>query len=841
MSDIKPENHSVYPIPIEAEVKKSYLTYAMSVIVSRALPDVRDGLKPVHRRILYSMNNMGLHHNRPFRKTVRVVGDVLARYHPHGDQSVYDALVRLAQHFSMRDPMIEGQGNFGSIDGDSPAAMRYTEARLAPLSEAMLRDLKKNTVDYQPNFDDSATEPCVLPAALPNLLVNGTSGIAVGMATNMAPHNLREVCAAVCALIDNPNLDVSDLQTYIKGPDFPTGGIIHGSNGIRSAYASGKGQVITRARHHLETLHGDREAIIVTEIPYMVNKANMVMKIADLVKDKRVDGISDLRDESDRNGIRVVIELRKGTPAELVLNQLYAHSPLQTSFHINNLALSGGKPHLFNLKELLEAFIAHRLEVIERRTRFDLKKAKEQAHILEGLKIALDNIDEVIALIKSSPAVEDARNGLMERFGLSEIQANAILEMRLQKLTSLETQKILDELAGLYKLIAELEDLLAHQEKIYAMIQSETQEISAKYGTERRTDISPVEVDGSITAEDLIQEEDMVILISHQGFIKRIPVTDYKEQSRGGKGVKVSQLRDEDFIEHVLIANTHSYIMFVSNKGKAYYLKVYELPEGTKTSKGKHLRNLFPFEEDEDITAYVPLSEFREDNFLFMATQAGIVKRVSTYEFRNARTRGIKAIELDQGDRLIGAELSTGDLDVLLLTRNGKGLRFNEKEIRTLSRTARGVIGIRMKDDDRLISVCCRHEEKSQLLLISENGIGKRMDFDLFTPHARGTQGQRSYTINQRTGKLVDAKTVHPDDTVIATTTMGKAIRISTQNISALGRNASGVRLLNTADEDIVAGLAILPAEEQPSVDSTDEASSLPPAELAGGPAPETE
>ncbi|MEM9424135.1 MAG: DNA topoisomerase (ATP-hydrolyzing) subunit A [Spirochaetota bacterium] len=813
---------SVYPITIEEEVQKSYLTYAMSVIVSRALPDVRDGLKPVHRRILYSMNDMGLHHNRQPRKAVRVVGDVLAKYHPHGDQSVYDALVRMAQDFSLREPMIEGQGNFGSIDGDPPAAMRYTEARLAAISEAMLRDLKKNTVDFQPNFDDSEREPVVLPAAMPFLLVNGASGIAVGMATNMAPHNLGEVCGAICALIDNSQLSDEELLTHVKGPDFPTGGIIHGLRGARQAYLSGKGQIITRSRHQLETLHGEREAIVVTEIPYMVNKANMVMKIAELVRDKRVEGISDLRDESDRNGIRIVIELKKGFAPEVLLNQLYSLSPLQNSFHINNLALDHGSPKLFTLREMLAAFITHRFEVQERRIRFDLGKARDRAHILEGLKIALDNIDAVIELIRSSPTVDAAREGLMQRFGLSERQAVAILEMRLQRLTGMEVQKIIDELKELYQLIAELEDLLAHPEKIYRLIRDETHELGEKYGSPRRTDISPVEVDGSISMEDLIQEEEMVVLISHQGFVKRIRASEYKVQSRGGKGVRVSQLRDEDFIEHIFTANTHHYILFVSTEGKAYYLKVYELPEGSKTSKGKHVRNLFPFEENEDITAYVVLPEFQKDTYLFMATQRGVVKRVSTFEFRNARSRGIRAIELDEDDHLVGAELTDGNLDLLLLTREGKGLRFNESSIRVTGRTARGVRGIRLKDKDRLISVCCRHEEDSQLLLISENGIGKRLAFDLFSPHARGTQGQRSYSITGKTGALVDVKTVHDEDAAIVTTEQGKAIRIAVGKISSLGRTASGVRLLRAGEGDKVAGLAIIGPENDSEDDSED-------------------
>ena len=816
---------SVFPINIEEEVQKSYLTYAMSVIVARALPDVRDGLKPVHRRILYSMNDMGLHFNRQPRKAVRVVGDVLAKYHPHGDQSVYDALVRMAQPFSLREPMIEGQGNFGSIDGDPPAAMRYTEARLSAISEAMLRDLKKDTVDFQPNFDDSEREPSVLPAAMPFLLINGASGIAVGMATNMAPHNLQEVCAAICAVIEQPELSDEDLLAYVKGPDFPTGGIICGLRGVRQAYRTGKGQVIMRSRHHLESLHGEREAIIVTEIPYMTNKANMVLKIAELVREKRIEGIADLRDESDRNGIRIVIELKKGVAVEVLLNQLYRLSPMQSSFHVNNLALDKGKPRLFSLKEMIRAFIDHRFEVQERRIRFDLKKAEQRVHILEGIKTALDHIDAVIRLIRSSASTEEARIGLMEQFMLSEPQATAILEMRLQRLTSMEVQKVIDEMAQLRSLIAELEDLLAHSEKIYALIRQETHELSEAYGNPRKSEISPVEVDGSISLEDLIQEEEMLVLISHQGFIKRIAVSEYKAQGRGGKGVRTSQLRDDDFVEHIFSANTHHYILFVSTNGKAYYLKVYELPEGSKTSKGKHVRNLFPFEEDENITAYVVLPEFNRDSYLFMATSFGLVKRISTYEFRNARVRGIRAIELKQGDHLVGAELTDGRLDMLLLTREGKGLRFNEEQIRVSGRTSQGVRGIRLKGEDRLVSVCSQREAESEMLCISENGIGKRLAFGLFAPHARGTQGQRSYTVSEKTGLIVDVKTVQSGDAAIVTTEQGQAIRISVDKVSSLGRTAAGVRLLRCAAQDKVAGLAVIGSQEAAVVDANADSS----------------
>ena len=603
------------------------------------------------------------------------------------------------------------------------------------------------------------------------------------------------------------------MLSYVQGPDFPTGGLVCGLRGVRQAYRSGKGQVIMRARHHLESLHGEREALIVTEIPYMTNKANMVLKIAELVREKRIEGIADLRDESDRNGIRIVIELKKGVAAEVLLNQLYRLSPMQSSFHVNNLALDKGKPKLFTLKEMIEAFIAHRFDVQERRIRFDLNKAQQRVHILEGLKVALDNIDAVIRLIRGSASTEEARSGLMAQFALSEAQATAILEMRLQRLTSMEVQKIMDEMAQLRSLIAELEDLLAHPQKIYALIGRETSELSKAYGSPRKSEISPVEVDGSISIEDLIQEEEMLVLISHQGFIKRIAVSEYKAQERGGKGVRTSQLRDNDFVEHIFSANTHHYILFVSTNGKAYYLKVYELPEGSKTSKGKHVRNLFPFEEDENITAYVVLPEFSRDSYLFMATYFGVVKRISTYEFRNARVRGIRAIELKEGDHLVGAELTDGSLDMLLLTREGKGLRFNEEQIRVSGRTSQGVRGIRLKGGDRLVSVCSQREAASEMLCISENGIGKRLALELFAPHARGTQGQRSYTVSEKTGPLVDVKTVQNGDTAIVTTEQGQAIRIAVDKVPSLGRTAAGVRLLRCAAQDKIAGLAIIGCE----------------------------
>ncbi len=811
----------VIPIAIEDEVKESYLNYAMSVIVSRALPDVRDGLKPVHRRILFSMSEMGLRHDRPYKKCGRIVGDVLGKYHPHGDQSIYDALVRLAQDFSLRVPMVQGQGNFGSVDGDPPAAMRYTEARLAEMAEAMLRDIKKETVDFGPNYDDSMTEPTVLPAAIPNLLLNGASGIAVGMATNMAPHNLREVSSAVAALIDNPEISIEGLLEHITGPDFPTAGIIFGRTGYKLAAHTGKGKVAIRARYNLEERSADKEAIIVTELPYQVNKANLIVRIAELVRDKRIDGISDLRDESDRTGMRMVIELKRGASPKVVLNHLFTHTSLQVNFNINNLALVDGKPKLLTLKDMLSEFIKHRQVVIRRRSEFDLAKAKSREHILVGLKIALENIDEIVEIIKKSQTVAMARANLMARFEFSEKQAQAILDLRLQKLTSLETQKILDELEEIRRTIAYLEDLLANEYKILDVIKEETLEISEKYGTDRATEINPEEVI-QVNIEDLIVEEDMIVVISNRGFVKRIAASEYREQSRGGKGAKTSDLKEDDFIKHVFLASTHSYILFVTSAGKAYWIKVFEIPEGSRASRGKHLRTIFEFEQDEDITAMVPLVEFDEVTSLFMATKQGVVKRVATYAFRNARTRGIIAINLDEGDRLVAATLVNGEEDVFLTTRNGKGLRFPEEKVRRMGRDSRGVRGIRLAGDDELIGVCPVREDE-MMLLVSEKGYGKRTSFDEFTPHGRGTGGQKAYTSNGRTGFLVAALEVNEEDSCIGITANGKALRFAVEQVSRMGRAAFGVRILHMSGDDSVIGIARQPFEEEEEAEESEQ------------------
>ncbi len=785
MSDSTPPlpTGKVIPISIEQEVRTSYLNYAMSVIVSRALPDVRDGLKPVHRRILYAMHEMGLRAGSTFKKSGRIVGDVLGKYHPHGDQSIYDALVRLAQEFSMRYVVVKGQGNFGSVDGDPPAAMRYTEAKMARVTEEMLRDIDKNTVDFGPNYDDSLQEPLVLPTAFPFLLANGSSGIAVGMATNMPPHNLREICAALVAIIDNPEATIEDLMLHMKGPDFPTGAIIYGRYGIYQAFKTGKGQVMVRSRYEIETSKTGKESVIVSELPYQVNKAQLIEHIAELVHDKRIEGISDLRDESDRTGIRMVIEIKKGFDPQVILNFLFSHTNLQQSFNINNLALVNGRPVILDLKQMLLAFVAHRKDVITRRTIFDLDAARKREHILQGLKIALDNIDEVIRIIKESSSVQNAKDNLMQRFSFSEIQAQAILDMRLQKLTSLETQKIVDELNEVLALIAYLEDLLAHEEKIYDVIKSETQELSEKFGDDRKTEILDQELE-DVDLEDLIQEEDMVVLISIEGYVKRVPLNAYRNQGRGGKGSNSANLKDEDIVQDIHVANTHDYFLIVSNLGNAYWVKTYQFPEGSRTSRGKHIRSMLGMTEGEVIKAVVPLKEFREDQFVVMTTSKGLVIRIATHDFRNAKAKGINGITLRDGDSLVTATLTTGSNEVMLLTKNGYGLRYSEDQIRATGRNASGVRGISLRDEsDEVVGVLAIHEEE-QVLMITERGFGKRLDYDSLTPHGRGTMGQICYKDNEKTGKLIGAIAVSPEYDIVCITRQGKTLKCNTQEVS---------------------------------------------------------
>lgn len=796
----------IIPVPIEDEIKESYLNYAMSVIVSRALPDVRDGLKPVHRRILYSMNEMGLRSDKTYKKCGRIVGDVLGKYHPHGDQSIYEALVRLAQDFSMRYPVIKPQGNFGSVDGDPPAAMRYTESKMAKIADELLRDIKKDTVDFAANYDDSMREPTVLPGAVPFLLINGGSGIAVGMATNIPPHNLTEIVDAIEAYIANPEITISELMEFVKGPDFPTYGIIYGRKGIRDAFETGRGKIAVRARVNLETTKTGKDVIIVTELPYQVNKANLVIRIADLVKDQKIDGISDLRDESDRTGMRIVIELKRGAIARVVLNRLFSHTSLQQNFNVNNLALVDGRPELLNLKQMIHYFVKHRVNVVTRRTKFELARAEERAHILEGLKIALDNIDEVIKIIKESNDVAHARESLMVRFKFSERQTQAILDMRLQKLTSMETQKILDELKEIMELIRYLKDLLAHESKILAVIKDETLELKEKYGDERRTEIIADEVE-QLNIEDLIEKENMAVLISNKGFIKRIAVSAYKSQGRGGRGSSATKLKNEDFLEHVFIASTHDYILFVSTEGKAYWIKVHEIPEASRAARGTQLKALLDISVDEEISSVVSLDAFTEDKYIFMATSRGIVKRVKTFDFRNARTKGIIAIRLDDGDRLVDSLFTSGNEEVLIITKAGNALRFNEEKVRSMGRATRGVRGIMLKNNDELAGIL-RLIDDNKILVLTENGFGKRVEYDRFTPHGRGTGGQKVYKTDDRTGEIIGVQSVNEIDDLVCITSQGNTIKINVAQISVQGKNTQGITVVNLKKPDTVVGVA---------------------------------
>ena len=818
MADVKSRTIS---LPIEEEVRSSYLTYAMSVIVSRALPDVRDGLKPVHRRILFAMNEMGLHADKPYKKCARITGDVLGKYHPHGDIAIYDSLVRLAQDFNMRYPVVDGQGNFGSVDGDPPAAVRYTEARMNRIAEEMLRDINKDTVDFGPNYDGSQTEPLVLPAAFPFLLANGSSGIAVGMATNIPPQNLREICAAIVKLIDSPATQSEELLKIVRGPDFPTGGIILGRKGIRDAYLTGRGKVIVRSKVTVESSSAGRDSIIVTEIPYQVNKSALIIRIADLVKERKIDGIVDLNDESDRHGMRIVIDLRKGVSPKVILNQLFAHTQMQTAFGVNNLALVKGLPKTLSLQEMLQYFIAHRQEVVTRRTRYDLARAEERAHILQGLKIALENIDEVIAIIKKSANAEAARVGLMERFAFSEKQAQAILDMRLQRLTSLEVQKVIDELAEVMALIERLKDLLSSERKILGVVKEETEEIAKKFGDDRRTEIVEEEAE-EINVEDLITEEDMAILISNRGYIKRIPVTAYRRQGRGGKGSSSALLKEDDFIEQFFVASTHDFVLFITNQAKAYWVKVHEIPESSRQAKGQSIKVLLSLGSEEEITAVVSLRNFTDERFVLMATRRGVVKKVAISDFANAKTRGIVAINLDQGDGLVTALLTSGKDEVVLVTRKGNALRFGEEAVRAMGRASHGVQGIRLSDKDELagVSMVVKGE---QMLLLSEFGFGKRIEYDNFSPHGRGTRGQICYKVTEKTGEVVGVLSVSDRDDLVCITSQGNALKLRLAEVSTLGKMAMGVRIVNITKPDVVVGVARVVKEEQATESGSEE------------------
>ncbi|WP_319507933.1 DNA gyrase subunit A [uncultured Methanolobus sp.] len=811
--DIQPTEtgEKIVPILIEDEMKKSFMDYAMSVIVSRALPDARDGLKPVHRRILYAMKEAGITYDKAYKKSARVVGDVLGKYHPHGDTAVYDSLVRMVQEFSLRYPFIDGQGNFGSIDGDSAAAMRYTEVRMDKICDEMLLDIDKETVSTRPNYDGSLQEPTVLPAKLPNLLINGSTGIAVGMATNMAPHNLTEVINATLMLIDNSEVTIPQMMTAIKGPDFPTGGVILGSHGIRSAYETGRGKVLIRAVAEIEEMKKDKYRIIVTELPYQVNKAKLIEDIAALVREKRVTGVTDLRDESDREGIRVVVELSRGTNANVVLNQLYKHTQMQTTFGIINLALVDDVPRELNLKQILKIYLEHRVDVIQRRTLFLLKKAEDRAHILKGLKIALDHLDAVISLIRSSKTVEDAREGLISEFGLDELQAKAILDMRLQKLTGLERQKIDDEYDELVKRIAELKEIIESEEKKYGIIRDELEDLKERFGDQRRTAIKS-SVD-ELETEDLIPEEDMVVTITNSGYIKRLPVDTYSQQHRGGKGVIGMDTKEEDFVVDIFVASTHDYIMFFTNRGRVHWRKVYEIPEGSRQSRGKAIVNLLELDEGELVTAMIPVNEFKEDVFLFMATRMGTVKKSQLSDFSNPRKKGIIAISLADDDELVNVALTDGFRDMVMVSRHGKAIRFSEDEVRVMGRSARGVRGMNLEAGDMVVSLDMV-DETASLLTVTENGFGKRTEFEEYRSMHRGGRGVITIVTSLRNGPVINVKAVHEDDDIILTSSEGIIIRIPVKDVRVQGRNTQGVKIMNVRASDKVVGVARLKAEE---------------------------
>jgi DNA gyrase subunit A len=795
----------IIPTLIEDEMRSSYLDYSMSVIVSRALPDVRDGLKPVHRRILYGMRELGLSFNRPYKKSARIVGEVLGKYHPHGDAAVYDTMVRMIQNFSLRYPLVDGQGNFGSVDGDSPAAMRYTEARLARITDEMLHDIEKETVEFVPNFDDTLKEPSVLPALLPNLLMNGSSGIAVGMATNIPPHNLNEVVDSVHALIDNSEITSSELCKILTGPDFPTGGIIYGYEGIKEAYETGRGRIIVRARANIEVTRNGRENIIITEIPYQVNKTNLIEKIADLVQSKKIEGINDLRDESDRDGMRIVIELKRDTNPTSILNNLYKHSQMQSTFGIIMLALVNGEPKVLTLREILQNFIDHRHDVVVKRTKFDLDEAEKRAHILEGLKIAIDNIDEIIELIKKSKDPESAKERLIKRFKLSEIQAKAILDMRLQRLTGLERKKIEEEYREVLKLIERLKAILDNRALRMQIIKDELNEIRERYGDERRTEI--IFDYEELTVEDMIAEEDMVITISHRGNIKRFPVSGYRRQHRGGRGSTGATTREEDFIEHMFIASTHQYILFFTDRGRCYWLKVHEIPQAGKASKGRPIVNLIDIEKGEKIKTFVSVKDFNEESYIIVATRGGIIKKSALSSFSRPRRGGIIAVTVRENDELLDANISTGMNEVILVTRKGFSIRFSEKEVREMGRSAAGVKGISLRQNDQVIGMVVVKRE-STLLTISRNGLGKRSQISDFRTQNRGGKGIIAMKVNDKTGPLLSALEVVDTEDIIIITEKGVVIRQDISDISVIGRNTQGVRLIKLDEDDSIGDVA---------------------------------
>ncbi len=810
-----PQSFSQVTVNIEDEMRRSYMDYAMSVIIGRALPDVRDGLKPVHRRVLYSMSETGLTWNKPYKKSARIVGDVLGKYHPHGESAVYDTVVRMAQDFSMRYPLIDGQGNFGSVDGDSAAAMRYTEVRMSKVAAELLADIDKETVDFGPNYDESETEPLVLPSKFPNLLVNGSSGIAVGMATNIPPHNLGEVCKATIALIDDPEVSVARLMKHLPGPDFPTGAFITGRQGIADAYKTGRGRLQLRAKVGIEKdKRGDRESLVITEIPYQVNKAKLVEEIAGLVNDKKVEGISAIRDESDREGMRVVVELKRDAIAQVILNQLYKHTALQTTFGIIQLAIVNGQPQVLTLKELLQHFVAHRREVVTRRTHYELKKAEARAHVLEGYKLALDHLDEVITLIRASRDREDARGGLMGKFGFTVIQANAILDLRLNQLTGLERQKILDELREVLALIAELKEILASDRLILGIIKEELQAVSAEYGDERRTQI--VEDAADLTIEDLIADEEMVVTVSHTGYIKRNPSSQYRAQRRGGKGVTGMTTKEEDFVVELFVASTHQTVLFFTNTGRVYWLKVHEIPQASRAARGKAIVNLLSLKGEERVAAILPVRAFEEGKYIVFATRQGVVKRTELTQFAKPLSGGIRAVTIDDGDQLIAARLTDGQREIMLATRQGMAIRFKEDQARAMGRAARGVTGIELDAEDAVIAMeALAPSEQGTLLTVCENGYGKRTPMDEYRLQNRGGKGIITIKTTDRNGPVVGVVQVEDADEVMLVTNRGKIIRSAVKGIRVQGRDTQGVRLISVEADEKVVGHARLAEQEE--------------------------
>ena len=809
----------IIKINIEEEMKSSYIDYSMSVIVSRALPDVRDGMKPVHRRVLYGMSELGVTSNKPYKKSARIVGEVMGKYHPHGDSSVYMTMVRLAQTWSLRYPLVDGQGNFGSIDGDSPAAMRYTEARMKKIAEEMLADLEKDTVDMTPNFDESLKEPTVLPSKLPNLLVNGASGIAVGMATNMAPHNLNDAVDAICAYIDNNDIDIEELINIIKAPDFPTGGTIYGYNGVKESYRTGRGRIIVRAKTSIEVTPSGKEKIIVHEIPYQVNKLELIQRIAELVNEKKIEGISNINDESDREGMRIVIDIKKEAISNVVLNTLLKHTALQSSFGVNNVVLVHGRPKLLNLKDLIRYFVEHRHEVVTRRTQFELNQAERRAHILEGLIIACDHIDEVIRIIRNSQTPEEAKNTLIDRFSFSEAQASAIVDMRLRQLTGLEQDKLRAEYEEIEKVIAHLKEILASIELRMEIIKNEMLEMKALYGDERRTDL--VYASEEFNPEDFYADDEMVITISHMGYIKRTPLSEYKVQNRGGVGSKGSATRDEDFLEHMIMATMHNTMLFFTEKGKCFWLKVYEIPEGTKQAKGRAIQNLLNIDPDDKVKAYINLlslkdTDYINENYIVLCTKKGIIKKTTLEAYSRPRQNGVNAITIKEGDQLLEAKLTNGSNDIMLAVKSGKAIRFPEEKVRPMGRTASGVRGITLgSEDDEVIGMICVEPEKANVLVVSENGYGKRSDIEDYRTTNRGGKGVKTINLTEKTGSLIALLDVTDEEHLMIINRSGLTIRLEIASLRVMGRNTQGVKLINLRNDDAIAAVAKVSASKE--------------------------